>query len=213
MWIAKLRIRHDDWILDKTLKYNLTASGIPLNSYKKNGKQYHNGMVFLNGAEENKQKFINSLRKDQRIKKSKAVGSQVYVLIESEDHIAPLMDDALFFIKPVFFEKGYEYWELGSWEKKPIKEFYTQIKKIAEVKILKLRQENPSVFVQHAVPRLTEKQKRALELALENGYYTYPRTISVEELAQKAGMPRTTFQEHLRKGEAKLMHLLINSLS
>ena len=56
MWLARLQIRHDDWILEKTLKYNLTATGIPLNSYKKNERQYHTGMVFLNGDEENKKR-------------------------------------------------------------------------------------------------------------------------------------------------------------
>ena len=212
MWIAKLQIYHDDWIIDKTVKYNLTASGIPLNSYKKDGKTYHNGMVFLSGKEENKKKFIDSLKKDKRIIKSKAVGSQVFVLIEGEDHISPLMPKEIFFIKPVYFKEGYEYWEIGSWDKKPLKVFYDKAKTVADVKILKLQEENPSVFIQYAVPKLTNKQRSALEMAFEYGYYIYPRKISVEELAKKANVPRTTFQEHLRKAESKLMNILIQPL-
>ena len=58
----------------------------------------------------------------------------------------------------------------------------------------------------------SDKQRRALELALEFGYYNYPRNISVDNLSKKAKMPRTTFQEHLRKAESKLMGLLIQSI-
>jgi predicted DNA binding protein len=213
MWVAKLQIYHDDWIIDKTIKYNLTASGIPLNSYKKNDKTYHNGMVFLNGAKENKKKFIDSLKDDKRIIKSKASGSQIFVLIEGEDHIAPLMPKEIFFLKPVFFKGGYEYWEIGSWEKSPITKFYEECKSVAEIKLLKLQEEDPAVFIQYAVPKLTQKQQSALNLALEYGYYSYPREISVEELAKKSKTPRSTYQEHLRKAESKLMRLLIQSIT
>ncbi|NTV23573.1 MAG: hypothetical protein HGA85_04320 [Nanoarchaeota archaeon] len=212
MWAVKLQIRHDDWILAKTLKYNLTATGIPLNSYKKNGKQYHNGMVLLNGKEKDKEKFVKSLSEDSRIKRFKATGNQVFVLVEGDDHIAPYMDPAMFFLKPVFFKQGYEYWELGSWEKKPLTEFYKKIKTIAEVKMLRLKEENPSVFIQSAVPKLTEKQRKALELALEHGYYTFPRKIDVERLAMISKVPRTTYQEHLRKAESKLMQILLQQI-
>ncbi len=209
MWVGKLQIRHDDWILDKTLKFNLTATGIPLNSYKKAGKQYHTGMVFIKGLEKNKQDFIGSLRKDKRIKDLKANGNQIFVLIQGDDHISPLMPKELFFIKPVYFEKGYEYWDIGCWEKKIIVEFYEKIKKIAEVKVIFIKKCEPAIFIQHTVPKLTQKQKYAIEQALEHGYYEYPRKISVEKLADKLGQKRTTFQEHLRKAECKVMNVLL----
>lgn len=211
MWVAKFKIKHDDWILSKTEKYRVSATGIPLNSYKKNGKQFSNGMVFLNGKQKEKEKFVASLKRDRRIRKLQVIGNQIFVLIEDEALIAPSMPDRLFFVQPVYFEKGYEYWELGSWDKETLTYFYNKIKKTAEVTIIKIQKENPAVFVQHAVPKLTAKQKKALELAIEFGYYNYPRAISVEELAKKIKIPRTTFQEHLRKGESKLMNLLVQS--
>jgi predicted DNA binding protein len=209
MWTARLQIRHDDWLLEKTVKFNISATGIPLNSYKKDGKQYHTGMVFLRGEQKNKDRCIESLKKDSRIKKMKAMGNQVFVLIEGDDHITPYMPKELFFLKPVSFEKGYEYWEVGSWGKKTITRFYEDIKKIAEVKILTIKKSQPSIFIQHTVQKLTEKQKNAIESALEFGYYEYPRKISVEELAKKLRVKRTTFQEHLRKAESKVMKILL----
>jgi len=211
MWVVKLKIRHDDWILEKTSKYDISASGIPLNSFKRNGKQYHTGMVFLQGEDKNKNRFINSLKKDKRIKQYSVKGNQIFVLVESEDHIAPLFDNSMFFIKPVFFRKGFEYWEICSWERESLMKFYKKIKKIADVEILKLKEEEPSVFVQHAAPKLSDKQRRALEIALEHGYYNYPRKITVDLLSKKLNVPRTTFQEHLRKAESKIMGIFIQS--
>ena len=209
MWVIKIRIKHDDWILDKIKRYNLTAVGIPLNSYKTDGKEYHNGMVFLNGEKVGKQRFISSLKKDKRIVKFEVRKNQIFVLIEGEDNITPLMDKSLFFIKPVYFEDGFEYWELGSWNKKELTEFLEKVKKVADVKLLKLQKESPDIFIQYAIPKLTEKQRNAISFAMKNGYYNYPRKFSAEDLAKKARIPRTTFQEHLRKAESKLMNILI----
>ena len=78
--------------------------------------------------------------------------------------------------------------------------------------MLKIKRESPSVFIQQEVPKLTDKQRQVLELALEYGYYKYPRKISVQDLAAKVKMPRTTFQEHLRKAEERVMNLLIEPL-
>lgn len=212
MWIAKFKIRHDDWILDKTVKYNIIARGIPLNSYTKKGRHFHTGIVFLYGQEKDKTKFIASLKRDRRVKESKVQGSRLFVLVEGENSIAEVFDKSLFFTQPVLMKDGFEYWELGSWDKKGLVDFYDKAKTISKVEMLKLKQEFPSVFIQQAIPHLTEKQRKCLELALELGYYKYPRKISVEQLARKVRVPRTTFQEHLRKAEEKMMEILIEPL-
>ena len=134
------------------------------------------------------------------------------MLIEGNDSIAELFDRSLFYIQPVLMKEGFEYWELGSWEKKLLIQFYDNVRSIAQVKMLKLKRESLSVFIQQAVPNLTEKQRTVLEWALENGYYKYPWVVSVMDLAKKAKIPRTTFQEHLRKAEERVMNILIEPL-
>jgi len=52
---------------------------------------------------------------------------------------------------------------------------------------------------------LTDRQLQALVLAVENGYYRVPKKITTEEIAEKLGVPRTTYEEHLRKAESKLL--------
>lgn len=52
---------------------------------------------------------------------------------------------------------------------------------------------------------LTRNQLEALKAAAHSGYYNTPRKIRADVLAQKMGVSRSTYQEHLQKAEAALM--------
>ncbi|OLZ39714.1 XRE family transcriptional regulator [Natrinema saccharevitans] len=52
---------------------------------------------------------------------------------------------------------------------------------------------------------LTDRQLAALRLALESGYYEQPRKTSLRELAERTSVARSTYEEHLRKAENKLL--------
>lgn len=56
---------------------------------------------------------------------------------------------------------------------------------------------------------LTERQMDALITAHRHGYYNLPRDADVQTIASKEKVPRTTFQEHLKKGENKLLGALV----
>jgi predicted DNA binding protein len=56
---------------------------------------------------------------------------------------------------------------------------------------------------------LTEKQVGALLTAYKNGYYRLPRKTDVKTIAAKQNVARTTFQEHLRKAECKVISTMI----
>jgi hypothetical protein len=52
---------------------------------------------------------------------------------------------------------------------------------------------------------LTDRQLAALRLALDSGYYEQPRRTSLRELADRTSVARSTYEEHLRKAENKLL--------
>ena len=56
---------------------------------------------------------------------------------------------------------------------------------------------------------LTERQIDAMLTAYRHGYYNLPRDADVQTIAAKEKMPRTTFQEHLKKGENKIVAALV----
>ncbi|MFB6123345.1 MAG: helix-turn-helix domain-containing protein [Haloferacaceae archaeon] len=53
--------------------------------------------------------------------------------------------------------------------------------------------------------RLSPRQREAFHLARERGYYEYPRETTTRALASEFDVSKTTFLEHLRKAEAKLL--------
>ena len=58
-------------------------------------------------------------------------------------------------------------------------------------------------------PKLPKKQKKAIELAYEKGYYKYPKETNLGKLAKQLKVSKQTLQEHLRRAEAKLLPLIL----
>ena len=52
---------------------------------------------------------------------------------------------------------------------------------------------------------VTDRQMAALRLALESGYYEQPRKTSLRALAEQTAVARSTYEEHLRKAENKIL--------
>jgi hypothetical protein len=57
--------------------------------------------------------------------------------------------------------------------------------------------------------RLSDRQREAIETALELGYYEIPREADHEAVADAIGCAPSTAAEHLRKGESKLLQTLL----
>ncbi|WP_306053982.1 helix-turn-helix domain-containing protein [Natronococcus wangiae] len=53
--------------------------------------------------------------------------------------------------------------------------------------------------------RLSERQREVFELARRRHYYRWPREVSAAELAAELDIAESTFLEHLRKAEEKLL--------
>lgn len=56
---------------------------------------------------------------------------------------------------------------------------------------------------------LTERQIDAILTAYRHGYYNLPRGSDVQTIAAKENIPRTTYQEHLKKAENKIVGALV----
>src|SRR2546422_206499 len=66
-----------------------------------------------------------------------------------------------------------------------------------------------SVWVNSLFAELTGKQVDAVLKAHRYGYYTSPRQITTESIAKGSGLSRSTYEEHLRKAENRIMGSLI----
>jgi predicted DNA binding protein len=52
---------------------------------------------------------------------------------------------------------------------------------------------------------LTDRQEEVLRMALEAGYYDQPKRVIIKDLARRAGVAPSTFQEILQRAERKVM--------
>jgi predicted DNA binding protein len=57
---------------------------------------------------------------------------------------------------------------------------------------------------------LTGRQRQALITAYSLGYYDVPRKVSSEEVSRHLNMDKSTFVEHLRKAERKIVAQVIS---
>jgi predicted DNA binding protein len=116
---------------------------------------------------------------------------------------------------PVIYESGWEYQRIAAPHSVELKGLLEALPKMGVTEMLLKKQYNGDfaqstykLSLAELFQKLTEKQRHALVNALENGYYTIPRRITVGKLAGARGVPRTTFEEHLHKAESKVLRSL-----
>ena len=101
-------------------------------------------------------------------------------------------------------QNGIETWEIAAWEKEPLMHFYNTIKDDT-ITLKYIQKVKPQPFIEFAIPNLTQKQLDAYLLAKNEGYYDIPKKQNLAQLAANKNLSRSTFQEHLRKAEQKIM--------
>lgn len=94
-------------------------------------------------------------------------------------------------------------------ETEQLREFLNVLEKtVPEFKVTSVA--NGKFLSGSPLENLTEKQRNVLSVAFENGYYDLPRKAGSQELSRKVGLDSSTFIEHRRKAELRLMRSLFS---
>lgn len=123
------------------------------------------------------------------------------IVVDSSDFpLAQLIHNVgAFYIYPIKFVKGREICTLVFESKKELR---AVLKKLPhDWKIVRIS----NVNLQFDLEDLTPQQLKAVNLAIEKGYFEIPKKVNLEELSQQMKISRTTFLEHLRKAEKKIL--------
>lgn len=127
--------------------------------------------------------------------------------------VAKFLDGlAILHIQPTTVEKGWEYHRLIVFKQEDLRNYLERIEE-AGIKFEILRKAPIRGFAATSLmvetnslfSHLTQKQTDALMAAHRNGYYAWPRKTSVKAIASYKHVPKTTFRDHLRKAESKLI--------
>ncbi len=131
-------------------------------------------------------------------------------MMEEEKFYELLYDPALFHPSPTIIKEGNEIWNIASWNRTLLENVMKELRKwktkFPKFELHGLKTTDLAEFYhQKILPDLPDQQKKAFQFAISNGYYGYPRKITLEKLAEMMHISLSTYQEHLRKAEAKLL--------
>lgn len=217
MWLAKFKNWHLTCLLrPKCVELQVADFVYLINCWREGEKFCYTELHILQGKEENKKQFIQYLKTIPTITNVEVEGNYVITKNEEEqyshDIYDAVFDPELIYVKPVLQRTdGYEEWEIASWNREKLMKilevpsFKIELKSIQNVRI-------GDIFLPQFYPKLAPKQREAIELAVKEGYYEYPRGIDLEGLGRLAGVQRQTYQENLRRAERKIIPFITEQL-
>jgi predicted DNA binding protein len=94
---------------------------------------------------------------------------------------------------------GWEIWTIAAPRKSALNNAIEAIKKLGTLKLLYIQK---STFDGY---NLSTNQEKVIRLAVELGYYNWPKKINLQKLSKLMGISKPTLQEHLRKAEIKVI--------
>ncbi len=117
------------------------------------------------------------------------------------------------YTQPNVTKEGWESYRIFSFSQENIAKLIESIKGLGgQVRIKSIRPvELPCFCSDMLIPAesllagLTDKQVEMLCEAFSLGYFDQPAKVSADDMAKRAGLSRSTFTEHLRKAEGKVM--------
>jgi hypothetical protein len=210
MWLLKLKIKHDCTIGTRCEKFKVISYSLTLGNWKEKNFYYTSERHTLEGDQKNINRFLKDIKKDKRILNIEIDKNTLFFIARSKVRIpSSFYNQKMFFTNPVYVDKdGFEYWKLASYDRSILSKLIKRMEKqtyqsfeILKFKNVKLN----NVYFPAIAPNLSEKQKRAFELAVENGYYDIPKKIDLRGLAKILKISIATFQEHLKRAEAKII--------
>ena len=113
---------------------------------------------------------------------------------------------------PTIHRQGWEHYTVIAFDEGDIRDLHHDLEADRNIEVLSkteiTEQQIPHSMlapVDQLFETVTDRQMAALRLALESGYYEQPRKTSLRDLADRTAVARSTYEEHLRKAENKIL--------
>jgi predicted DNA binding protein len=212
----KLKVESKNQFLGRMgIKHKVSITGYPLSYYKDDSWLYVVLCGFMFGKEKNKKALLKDVKKQDELVKLEIKNDFAVVVTKQPLFTEPVWDPRIIRLSPhvINHKEKKHTWELGSFDKRLLMKVYALAKKFLGAEMLKLKEEKISnISITRMLPEITSKQKYALEIAINNGYYDYPKKINMEKLAEIMGVSYSTYQQHLKKAEGALMPEIFKEL-
>lgn len=216
MWIAEFKVWHEGSpLLPFSKKMDIHLMGSYLNTYHENGIMKVMRIARFWGKE--KEKAIRGMLEIPSTQLVAREGDQmVFCQTASTPFHSLVMDRNVFFVAPIIEEYGFQWWKVGSHTKENLLRFFRKLskdKKKVHIELLGIYKGKLNMVQQLSLGDLPERDLHWIQSAVKEGYYSFPRKISLENLALKLGVPYATLKRHIRKSEAAIIQRSIKSES
>jgi predicted DNA binding protein len=208
MWIASITYdgsKSPVGTIAKRFKVSITM--YPVSVYEEKNKF----MIFyacnIYGNETNVNEAIKYAKKVSQMHYLERNKNFLLVLFEEPKLTMPLFMHNIIHYKPIeISDDGEETWSPASITKNSLMDYIKVLQDTRKAKLKFIKQiKLGDISVAQMHPELTLKQMNAVKFAIEEGYYTLPRKTNIQTLAKKMKLAFSTFQNHIRKAESKLI--------
>jgi predicted DNA binding protein len=193
-WLSEVTSKHPTTIRILDCKPSETKDGI-------------RQLVEINADQDQLDKIVDEVKASPLVKEAYVVqtkrGRMLGSLLTESAFCSTVMRTEAFCRSCLFHTKanpdGTAEWTLAFNKRESLTELIDHMKnEQVDVKILKLS----SVA---DIENLTSHQRNLVETALEEGFFDYPRRITLRELSKKMGISASTASEVLRRAERKIL--------
>lgn len=208
MWFAEIKFDGSEAPAGRLAKdHAVTISTYPVSHAVERTRLLVYFACTIYGAEVNKRSFVAAARANPRVHFLEENGDFLVILLEEPRSTKPIYQHNIIHTKPILIgSDGRETWSIASKNKENLMAFYRLLRKTRGAGLRHIRRGKiQDVSIAQIHPSLTTRQKEAIKLAIEEGYYEIPRRVDVKDLARKAGLSFSTYQAHLRKAESRLI--------
>jgi len=213
VWVSKVILKGDNAILGSIAKkLSMNFIGYPISIYK---KEENINVCFVGhtfARPEKIKELVEVLKKSERILNFEESNGFFIGRIKENTELNSMYEENIVYAEPVLIkDDGTEEWMIGSWEREDLTKFVDLVEKKYHGKLINISNRKINNFsIMSINPPMTENQKEAMNLAISNGYYSYPRKIDLKQLSKIFGCCYSTYQSHLRKAELKMIPFAFN---
>jgi predicted DNA binding protein len=211
MYRLSFRIHHkgcsETKLSTKFPKHHITATDIQSRSVGKKQFFYH-----ITGSEKDFDGIVQYLKKSRTYKQVKELEREkgtlvLLVILNQQGYVQNVIQRYKgFFLDLHTVFGGYEYFDVGTIDRKHMREMHAEIEKMGNMKVLYMGK------IEFANCLLSVQQKKIFSFAFENGYYEQPRKMTITRIAQALKISRATVGEHLLKAENKIINVMAKKI-
>lgn len=191
----------DNWMTEIAAKYPAAIKVLDRLPFAKTGVR---DLVEITAPSDVLDEILKDIRKDPLVlaaavtstEKNKIIGA---ISTKRCDVCRTMVDSNCFLISAQSKRGGAIEWTLVASDRDAIQSLFTKLQQLrCEVKLVRISEINDR-------EALTDRQLEITMIALERGYFDYPKRISLRDLARMFSISTSTLSEILRKGQRKIV--------